>query len=332
MPALLTDVAKRAGVSLATASRAFGEPDRLAKATRRRVLEAAAELGYVTSTPTSERTFGVLVPDVSNVVFAALLKSIQGQAWHGRHRMMLSDTNEEIPRERELLTQARQLDGIILCSPRLDPAEIMELAGGTPLVVINREVEGASSVLMEAGAGVRQAVENLAALGHRHLAYVPGPAASWANGRRLAAIRDACDAHDLAVSVVGNQAASVHGGVAAAASVASSGATAVIAYNDLVALGLMSGLAEFGLHCPADISIVGIDDLDISAASEPGLTTVRVALDRSGSLALELLLDRIAGRPTPEHAVHLDSQLIVRGSTGRAPSSPRSGQNTPPSP
>lgn len=322
--ALLTDVAKRAGVSLATASRAFGEPDRLAASTRRRVLEAAAELGYVTTTSVSERTFGVLVPDVSSAVFATLLKSIQGQAWHGRHRMMLSDTNEELPRERELLAQARQLDGVILCSPRLDPAEILELTGGTPVVVINREVEGATSVLMEADAGIRQAVENLAALGHSRLAYVPGPVASWANGRRLAAIQNACEAHDIKVSVVGNQSATVHGGVAAAASVASSAATAVIAYNDLVALGLMSGLAEFGLHCPTDVSVVGIDDLDISAASEPSLTTVRMALERSGSLALELLLDRIAGRPTPDHAVHLESQLIVRGSTGRAPTPARS--------
>ena len=317
--ASLTDIARAAGVSLATASRAFSAPDRLAAATLGRVLDAAADLGYEPAAGIVSRNIGVVVPDVSNAVFAALIKSIQNQAWHGRHRMVLVDTNEESSREREQLASvAKTVDGIILCSPRLASDEIPPLIGSVPLVAINGEVAGAPSILMEAAEGIRQAVENLYALGHRHVTYVPGPAGSWANGRRAAAVAEFCNAWDIELSVVGNQSATVHGGLASAASVVATGATAVIAYNDLVALGVQSGARALGRRCPESLSIVGIDDLDVAAAAEPGLTSVRVAIERSGALALELLLERISGRPAPTAAVHLDSQLIVRGSTARA--------------
>jgi DNA-binding LacI/PurR family transcriptional regulator len=316
MPAKLTDVAKLAGVSLATASRAFGDPSRLAAETRQKVMDAAIQLGYDVPGLTGSRTFGVIVPDISNAVFAALIKAVQDQAWHGRHRMVLADTAESSSREREHLESlAAGVDGVILCSPRLPSEQIHLLAGNAPLVVINGEADDTARVLMEAGEGLRQAVEHLYALGHRKLAYIPGPASSWANGQRLAAIRTFCDQWGIELVTVGNQNATVDGGLAAAASVVASGATAVIAYNDLVAIGMLAGARTLGYHCPEDISVVGIDDLDIAAAAEPGLTSVRVPIQRSGSLALELLLEQVAGKATATEAVHLSSQLIVRGST-----------------
>ena len=142
-----------------------------------------------------------------------------------------------------------------------------------------------------------------------------GPASSWANGQRLAAITRFCAEWGIDLVTVGNQNATVDGGLAAAASVVASGATAVIAYNDLVAIGMLAGARSLGYHCPEDISVVGIDDLDIAAAAEPGLTSIRVPIERSGSLGLELLLEQMTGKPTATEAVHLGSQLIVRGST-----------------
>jgi DNA-binding LacI/PurR family transcriptional regulator len=316
MSAKLTDVAKLAGVSLATASRAFGDPGRLAADTRQKVMAAAEQLGYDVPGLTGSRTFGVIVPDISNAVFAALIKAIQDQAWHGRHRMILADTAESSSREREhLLSMSTGVDGIILCSPRLPAAEIHQIVGNAPLVVINGEADHSARVLMEAGEGLRQAVEHLYALGHRKLAYIPGPASSWANRQRLGAITRFCADWGIELVTVGNQNATVNGGLAAAAAVVASGATAVIAYNDLVAIGMLAGARSLGYHCPEDISVVGIDDLDIAAAAEPGLTSVRVPIDRSGSLGLELLLEQVAGKPTATEAVHLGSQLIVRGST-----------------
>ena len=316
MSAKLTDVAKLAGVSLATASRAFGDPGRLAADTRQKVMAAATELGYDIPGLTGSRTFGVIVPDISNAVFAALIKAIQNQGLHGRHRRVLADTAESSSREREHLESlAAGVDGIILCSPRLPSDQIHQLVGNAPLVVINGEADHAARVLMDAGEGLRQAVEHLHALGHRKLAYIPGPASSWANGQRLAAITRFCAERGLELVTVGNQNATVDGGLAAAASVVASGATAVIAYNDLVAIGMLAGARSLGYHCPEAISVVGIDDLDIAAAAEPGLTSIRVPIERSGSLGLELLLEQVAGKPTATEAVHLSSQLIVRGST-----------------
>jgi DNA-binding LacI/PurR family transcriptional regulator len=317
--ATLTEVARRAGVSLATASRAFGDPERLAASTRERVLRAAADLGYTSNTATpAEKTFGVIVPDVASPVYAKLLKGIHAQAWQGRHRPVLFDTDEDLHREREQIALARELNGILLCSPRLPDDEVRKLVGTTPAVVINRIIDGLPCVVMDTINGPRQAVEHLVALGHRHIAYAAGPRLSWADSRRGDAISAACDAQDVRFTRLSHQSASIQGGLAAAATVAASQATAVIAYNDLVALGIDAGMANLGKHCPDEISVVGMDDIELASVRQPGLTTVRLAIDRSGSLGVEVLLQVMAGNEVPALA-SLDSQLIVRGSTAPPP-------------
>lgn len=315
MPATLTDVAARAKVSLATASRAFNDPDRLAAATRQRVLAAATELGYETPAALTSRTIGVVVPDMANAVFASLLRSIHDQAWHGRHQLMVINTNEDPDREREALDRfADSTNGIILCSPRSPVDRLDEIAARTPVVTVNGTVEKAPCVLIAADDGIRQAVEHLRALGHQHVVYVPGPANSWANQDRQDALSECCAAEGLELTVVGHQSASVSGGLAAAASVVASGATAVVAYNDLVALGVRAGAQGLGRRCPDDLSIIGIDDLDVAAVSDPGLTSVHVGIAEGGALAVDLLLNQIDG--TPRHdEIRMASQLIVRGST-----------------
>ena len=316
MAATLTEVATRAEVSLATASRVFKDPSLVSSKTRQRVMSAATEIGYGGATANAERTFGVIVPDISNSVFAALIKAIQTQAWYGRHRMLLADTDEDTSREHEILqAMSHQVDGIVLCSPRLSAPLILQATGSLPLVIINGEADHVASVLMDADEGLGQAVEHLHALGHRKIVYVPGPVSSWANVHRHAAVARLCLERNVELAVVGNQAATVLGGLAAAAAVVSSGATAVIAYNDLVALGVQSGARTLGRRCPEDISVVGIDDLDVAAVAQPGLTSVRVDIQRSGSLGLEMLLDQISGKPRAMGDVHLKSQLVVRQST-----------------
>ncbi|WP_309104382.1 LacI family DNA-binding transcriptional regulator [Microbacterium sp.] len=315
MAATLTDVARRAGVSIATASRAFGEPDRLAGGTLERVLQAAVDLGYSNpQTSVATRTLGVIVPDIANPVYAKLLKAIQGQAWHGRHRIVLFDADEDLRREREQMEQARKLDGILLCSPRLPDADVLALVGGTAHVVVNRQIDGAPCVVMDTEHGPTQAVEHLVALGHRHIAYASGPRGSWADARRFDTISRGCERHGIQLTRLSHQAASIQGGRAAAALAAASDATAVVAYNDLVALGLEAGMSELGRQCPADISIVGIDDIDLAGAVTPGLTTVRMPIERCGTLAVDLLLQAISGIAIGPLAT-LDSQLIVRAST-----------------
>ncbi|RDV10433.1 LacI family transcriptional regulator [Arthrobacter sp. RT-1] len=321
MAATLSDVATRAGVSLATASRAFKDPAMLASGTRQRVMAAAAEVGYGAPLYNGSRTLGVVVPDMSNAVLSAQIKSMQEQVWHGRHRMVLADTSEDTVREREILERmSSELDGIVLVSPRLPALDIEAAVGAAPLVIVNAEAGTAPRILMDEAQGLREAVEHLYALGHRKIVYVPGPASSAANTRRKAALVRFCQERDIDLVFAGNQAATVLGGRSAAASVIASGATAVVAYNDLVALGVMSGARDLGRQCPGDLSIVGIDDIEMASVFDPGLTTVRLPIERSGALGMEMLLDLIAGRSLSRTEVRLESQLIVRYSTSTAPS------------
>lgn len=314
MTATLTDVAQLAGVSLATASRAFKEPERLAASTRSRVLEAAAELRY--QVPERATTFGVVVPDTANPVFASLIASIQEQAWPSRARMVLATTAEDPDREREVIRSlAASVSGLVLVSPRLPGEEINACVAGSPVVVVNADVAFCPSVCMAGEEGIQQAVEHLVALGHRHLVYVPGPPSSWANQQREQTVATAAAGAGLELTVVGAQSASVEGGLAAAAAVVASGATAVLAYNDLVALGVQAGARSLGRECPLDLSIIGIDDLNIAAVAQPGLTSIRVDIAQGGAQAFTLLTDLLTGKAVQARADRRPSQLIVRAST-----------------
>jgi len=317
MAATLTAVAQAAGVSIATASRAFSSPDRLAPATLERVQQVASDLGYTGSPGAAGetgRTIGVVVPDIANAIYGSLIKAIHDQAWHGRHRVVLFDTAEDPRREREQIERAKELDGFLLCSPRLPTDELDALLGDARCVVVNRALDGHPNVLFDTDNGVRQSIDHLVALGHRHIAYAAGPRDSWAEEQRAASAELACADHDVRLTRLPHAAATIQGGRAAGATALSSGATAVLAYNDLVAMGLQAGIATLGRRCPEDLSIVGIDDIDLVGAMQPGLTTVHLAMDRCGSLAMEMLIAAIAAGGEPE-VVRLESQLIVRGTT-----------------
>lgn len=316
MAATLKDVAAVAGVSLATASRAFKDSDLLAPSTQQRVLDAAFSLGYEVPRSSRSKTIGVVVPDVSNSFYAELIKSIQNSSWPGRHRMVLADTNEDPVREQEIIASlSRSVDALIVCSPRSESSAIRKAAGTKPMVVINGQAPGAISIFMDVRQGLRQAVEHLHALGHRTIVHVPGPATAWATRTRYLVLVELAKERNIKLVTVGNQAASIQGGLAAAAAVVASGASAVIAYNDLVALGVASEIRSMGYSCPGDFSILGIDDLEIGAVSDPGLTSVRVGVSQSGALSLEIALDLIARKPPKQSQFVLESQLIVRRST-----------------
>jgi LacI family transcriptional regulator len=269
------------------------------------------------------RRFAVIVPDISNAVYAAIVEAMQESAWQGRHRMLLASTGEDPARELEYLkTYSAESDGVILCSPRAAAEAAYRAAGRIPLVVVNGESPNPSApaVLLDVAQGLTQAIEHLTSLGHRRVVYVPGPSASWANGARLRILQHLSGERGIELVTVGHQRATVQGGVAAAAAVVASGATAVIAYNDLVGLGVQAGARTLGVDCPSGLSIVGIDDLDLAATMGAGLTTVRTEIAKSAALSLEMLLGIIDGEAPPsDHIVRLGSQLIVRGSTAPAP-------------
>ena len=185
------------------------------------------------------------------------------------------------------------VDGLILASPRMDDEKIRALAADKPVVVINREIEGVPCVVPDVNKGISQAVRSLAANGHQQLAYVAGPPQSWMSRRRWEGVQAACDWYKLEAVRLESSKPTVDGGRQVARDVLASGATAVITYNDLLAIGLMQELQAAGMHVPDQISIVGFDDIFGADFTTPALTTVRSPLGECGSRAATLLLDML---------------------------------------
>lgn len=333
MAPTLTDVAKRAGVALSTASRAFNDPDRLGPETLRKVVEAARELGY--EAPQSrasgagvrdfqQDTVAVIVPDVANPVFGSFVKSAQREGWHRRLAVVVADTDFAPERERELIGHLRhRAAGVIVCSPRLEADEVIGLCGDTPVVLVNRETDQADCVLADARDGLRQTVEYLAALGHRKLAYVQGSSRSWSNAHRVALAAELTAQYGLELDLLGRQAETVAGGTAAAASVLASGATAVLAHNDLVALGILAGARTLGVRVPDHLSVVGFDDIPFAEVSHPALTSVSVPMAQAGASGVERISSAVSGERSRPGALRLATQLHVRASTGPVPAAAR---------
>ncbi|MEU4428310.1 LacI family DNA-binding transcriptional regulator [Actinoplanes sp. NPDC024001] len=324
MAVTIKDVARLAGVSPSSVCRALANPDQVRPETRERVHSAARNLGYYPNRAArgliTGRTgnIGVVLPDLANPFFPSVVKSIQTQARRFDYAVFLSDTDEdpavEVPLIRAL---AKQVDGFLLCSPRAGDDEIKAFAGQTPMVVLNRRINSFPSVTADSADGMRQAVAHLHALGHRRVAYVAGPRTSWSNRDRLRGLKNATTSYGMDLVEIGNVAPTVEGGTAVADLVIASPATAVLAYNDLVALGLLNRLQARGVDVPGRISVVGFDDILLAGLVNPGLTTVAIAKEHIGRVGVELLLELMADGERPATARRvLPTQLIVRGSTG----------------
>ncbi|MEW1842545.1 LacI family DNA-binding transcriptional regulator [Nonomuraea angiospora] len=320
MAATIKDVARACGVHVSTVSRTFSAPHLVNPATRSRVLAAADDLGYrpnrAARALTTGRTFnmGLIVADISNPFFPPLIKAAQAQARGRDYHVFVADTDEDPRVEEELIrTFTKQVDGVLLCSPRLSNKMIERLAEDVPFVVINRRIRGMPAVLMNVAQGAKLALEHLVGLGHRRIALVSGPIGSWTSNEMQGA---AAEAPGLDLVFFGPNQPTESGGLAVAADVAACGATAVLAYNDLVALGLIEGLSEMGIGVPDQISVIGFDDILPGRLNRPKLTTVAMPAVAAGRMAVDLLLQSGGEGAT----VTLDTALIVRESTGRAQS------------
>jgi DNA-binding LacI/PurR family transcriptional regulator len=332
------DVAENAGVSPATVSRAFSEPGLLREETLARVLAVAEERGYRPKRPAGgsprkgTQRIGVIVPDLGNPFFPAILKGAQTKARELGYAVFLADADENPRLEADLVrAMASEVDGIVICSSRLSRAELEQLVPATTLVLLNRRVRGVSSVLFDNAGGIRQAIDHLVALGHRRIAFLSGPANSWSNQERRRGLRLAARAHGVDVLELGPFAPHFDAGQHAADLALAEDVTAIQAYNDLMALGVLSRLAARGVAVPDEISVVGFDNIQMAAMAMPHLTTVALPLEVAGRVAIELLSEQLDDtRPRSAHEQTLDAQLIVRAST--APPRERASHQARPAP
>jgi LacI family transcriptional regulator len=324
--ATIREVAREAGVSPSTVSRALSMPEMVNPLTRERVLRAARRMGYAPNRAArgliTGRTgnLGLIVPDLANPFFPSVVKGVQAKAREADYAVFLADTDEDPAAEAGLVrVLAKQVDGLILCSPRAREEEIRALSESATLVMVNRRFGNIPSVVFDNSDGMRQAVAHLQALGHHRVAWVGGPRTSWSNRERVRGLRSATAAAGMELFVAGHFPPQFEGGVAAADLIVASGVTSVITYNDVMALGLMGRLRDRGVNVPQDMSVIGIDDIQMSAMSSPALTTVSLTKEQAGRAAVDLLISLLE-QPEGVRNVRreLPTQLLVRASTGVA--------------
>jgi LacI family transcriptional regulator len=329
----IKDIAREAGVSPQTVSRAINDKGEISTQTRDRILRIADSMGYrpnsIARSLATRRTqnIGLVVPDVSNPFFANIARGIEDAAHQANYNVFLCNTDENIERETSAIhsLEAQRVDGIILCSSRLSEQQLCRLAERyQPLVLVNRQIDDPQTgcVRVDDGKGAAEATSYLLRLGHRNIGFLAGPTTSHSGRARQQGYQQAMQAHNQAISSRWQEhcAPQVEGGRSAALALLARApeVTALLAYNDLVAVGALRACAELDRRVPQDCAIVGCDDVLLAALVSPALTTIHIPTYNLGQQALGLLLDLINERETPTTPIVVSPHLVIRDSSGHA--------------
>jgi DNA-binding LacI/PurR family transcriptional regulator len=330
--ATIRDVARHAGVSVATAARALGEYGYVSAATRDRVRRAARVLDYHPNAIARSmikgrtHTLAVIVSDNANPFFAAVVRGIEDVVLAKGYAIMLCNADEDREKEAMYLRTVRQkrVDGLIV-SPSGGSAPSLRglMANGTPIVQVDRRVPGlaADAVLIDNRAGVRAAIEHLINLGHRRIGIISGPRRLYTGRERLEAYRATLRARGLPA----DDRLILEGSFKERSGYELVGQflkmrrrpTAIFVANNLMTIGALLGLKEAGIRIPQEMAVVGFDDMEWAPILTPPLTAVAQPGYALGTAAGRLLLERLqtprAGRP---QTVIFQPRLVIRESCG----------------
>ena len=324
-PPTIYDVAKAAGVAPSTVSRAFSRPGRVNAETAERIRHIAHELGYrvnplAKAVPVGRTSMlALVVADATNPFHFDIIRGAQDAAAKAGYTVLLTDTRESDLLERQALERTLPVvEGMVLASSRMSDSTIRVTAKQRPRVVLNRVVTGVPSVVTDISRGARRAIDHLRELGHERFTYVAGPEASWTDGMRWRELREATRGQGPRIRRIGPFPPTLEGGAEAGQTLLTEPAGAVVAYNDLIAIGLMGELVKHGQRVPDDLSVIGFDDIFGAQLVTPGLTTVAAPLYQVGSTAVGHLLAVLNGaRPQTEAPLVVPTSLVRRRSTGR---------------
>ncbi len=326
----MADVAREAGVSMMTVSRAINDREGISEATRQRILAIVDRLGYrpsdIARSLATDRTstIGLVVPDISNPFFSKIAHGVEQIAYAEGYSVFMCNTNENIDREIEVLRslETKRVDGLIVCSSRLYEDELQAALKNHPnVVLINRtlpEIITGTVVIADVEGG-KLATSHLLKSGHRAIGYLASTERSHSSKLRFTGYQCALEAadipyrpdwmrHCLPMSEAGKQAA------IKLLQEASSELTALQCSNDLVAVGALQACTELGYAVPDDIAILGFDDIYLASLVTPPLSTCRVPIATMGQQAMQLLLDHINDCTDDCNDVVVQPELIVRAS------------------
>lgn len=317
----LKDVAKAAGVSLASASYAVNRTGSLGEETRQQILRVAEELGYrqnmsARATRTGKTgAIGLVLPDLTNPFFPNLAQSVVQRARAHGYSVFVTDTEgvEELERDALRALAERGVDGIVWFPIRdINTAE--SITADIPTIIVDRTLPKLESVQADYAGGGRAAVRHLLDLGHRRIGIVCGP-------MDIASMQDRCEAAATLIRAEAELVFIVENGFSidldakVTHALDSAGATAVFAGADLIALGIIRHVQALGRTVPGDLSVVGFDDIPWAQMSSPTLSTIEMPIEDMAGEAVDALLRRIEGSPDLRRRVILDTALIARGST-----------------
>ncbi len=333
--ATLRDVAALVGVHLSTVSRALDPRTRhlITAELAERIRAAAGQLEYRPNAMAyslrtrRSRSIGALIPDITNPIFPPILRGLEDVLAPLHYVTLIVNTDNDPDQAAEAVARLRSrgVDGLVIaCAMRHDPMLAQLLADHLPIVVVNRtsDLPGLGGVIHDEAHGMAALVAHLVGLGHRRIAHIAGPGALSTGAGRLAAFRAELARHAVAEApgtIVQAARFSEQEGERCAELLLAAGRppTAIVAGNDLLALGGLQALRRHGLRCPDDVSITGYNDMAFVERRAPPLTTGRIATYAAGRRAARLILQQIEGA-APAPVERLAVELIVRGSTGPA--------------
>lgn len=329
----MKDVAKRAGVSVATVSHVINETRFVSEELKQRVLKAIEELDYQPDAVARSlrrketRTIGLIVPDNSNPFFAEVARGIEDVGFEQGYSVILCNSDWNLEKELTYLDTliAKRVDGIVFIAATTQVEHVKSLVENrTPVVVAERkmpEIE-VDSVLVDNFQGGYEATKHLLDLGHRRIGCISGPWDLTPSAERVTGYKLALNRHELRAEedlIVRGDYLFESGEMAVRTLLElSAPPTAIFACNDLMAIGAMKAILEQGLRVPEDISIVGFDDIALASYLNPPLTTIAQPKYELGRMAAQLVIQRITSSGSREkREIVLESRLVVRGSTLR---------------
>jgi len=325
----IQDVAKAAGVSVATVSRVINNSKSVSDETRELVLETIKKLNYQPNLlgrnlrRAETRLILILLPSISNPFYSKLVKGAEDVAHKNGYNVMLCNTDSDIKRERVYLEHLknRLADGLIFMSPEIDKDELTNISKKYPVVQCSEYKEGADvpRISIDNMAAAYKAVKHLIGIGHRRIGMISVRNEYVSTKQRELGYRKALEDSgiDFDSTLIKYGSYGFRSGLRAAKQMLSmeNRPTAIFAISDSMAIGAIRAAKESGLKVPADLAVVGFDDISFASMCEPPLTTISQPKYDLGCAAMEMLLAQIQGKPFETKEVVLEHELIIRQST-----------------
>lgn len=320
----IKDVAREADVSISTVSKIINNTKRFSNEVELRVKSAVERLEFKPNpharSVSTGRThaIGVVILDIANPYYAAVVKGISREADAANHTVLLADADERPNRERALIeTLAQRVDGLVLAGSRLSDEDICALAVHKPIVTIGR-IPGSPvlSVVSDEYDIAFQLTRHLLTSGRKRIAFLSGPP-FWVDTERRRGYLDALKEAGLPPMICPLDSPSIEGGASLAGTLlmGANRPDGILAYNDLAAMGLMSVARDLNVRIPEDVAVAGIGDIPFAALVSPPLTTAAVPSLELGRAAATMLIASLEGQPITQATLVMRSKLAIRQST-----------------